>query len=211
MSHPDTNIVVPFSSIWQKMGPLEGDSSLDYLLVRPKEGKNSTQFVAALRRLLRFRHQISEGEPDDFTIWDLQAMMQAAHQSSQIFNQFLLIAASVSLIVGGIGIMNIMLVAMTERRKEIGIKMALGATSHQILIQFLVEAVILCLTGGAVGIILGIGGAYLLGIFTDFDVALSTEPIIWAFGTTVVVGLFFGFYPAYKGSKLNPIDALRSV
>ena len=122
-----------------------------------------------------------------------------------------MIAASVSLIVGGIGIMNIMLVAMTERRKEIGIKMALGATSHQILIQFLVEAVILCLTGGAVGIILGIGGAYLLGIFTDFDVALSTEPIIWAFGTTVVVGLFFGFYPAYKGSKLNPIDALRSV
>lgn len=211
IQNPNVNIVVPFSSVWRKMIPPGENQSVHHIIVRPKEGKNSTQLVSGIRRLLRFRHQISEGEADDFTIWDLKAMMQAAHKSSQIFNQFLLIAASVSLVVGGIGIMNIMLVAMTERRKEIGIKMAIGATSSHILAQFLIESVLLCLTGGIVGVLCGIGGAYLLGIFTEFEWALREKPIILAFATTIAVGLFFGFYPAYKASRLNPVEALHSV
>jgi putative ABC transport system permease protein len=211
IQNPNLNIVVPFSSVWKKIIFPGENNSIHHIIVRPKEGKNSTQLVSSLRRLLRFRHKIMEGESDDFTIWDLQAMMQAAHKSSQIFNHFLLIAASVSLIVGGIGIMNVMLVAMTERRKEIGIKMALGATAGHILSQFLIESVLLCLSGGIVGILIGIGGAYLLGTFTEFEWALRDKPLIIAFITTVIVGLFFGFYPAYKASKLNPIEALQSI
>lgn len=211
LQNPNINVVVPFLSVWKKMIPPGDNQSLNYIIVHPKEGKNSTQLVSSLRKLLRFRHQLSEGDADDFTIWDLQAMMQAAHKASQVFNQFLLIAASVSLVVGGIGIMNIMLVAMTERRREIGIKMALGANPGYILCQFLIEAILLCLTGGLAGIVLGIGGAYLLGSVTEFEWALREQPIIMAFITTVIVGLFFGFYPAYKASKLNPVEALQST
>lgn len=208
IQNPNVNIVVPFSSVWRKM--IHPGENIHRMIVRPKSNANSTQLVSAMRKLLRFRHHIAEGEGDDFTIWDLQAMMQAAHKSSQVFNQFLLIAASVSLIVGGIGIMNMLLVAMTERKREIGIKMALGANSKHILVQFLIESIMLCLIGGMVGVILGIGGAYLLGMLTDFDWALRKEPIAFAFATTISVGLFFGFYPAYKASRLNPIEALRS-
>ncbi|WP_068468243.1 ABC transporter permease [Candidatus Protochlamydia phocaeensis] len=212
IQNPNINAVVPFSSVWRKMiASEEGNHSIQEIIVRPKDGTHSAQLVAGVRRLIRFQHKIPEGEPDDFTIWDLQAMMQAAHKSSQAFNQFLLVAASVSLVVGGIGIMNIMLVAMTERKKEIGIKMAIGATAGHILFQFLIESILLCLSGGVVGILFGIGGASLLGAFTDFDWALRTEPIILAFLTTAAVGLFFGFYPAYKASRLNPIEALQSI
>lgn len=211
IQNPNVNIVVPFSTVWKKMIVPDETDSVHGIIIRPFAHKNSTQLVATIRRFLRFRHQLSDQQPDDFTIWDLQAMMQAAHKSSQVFNQFLLIAASVSLIVGGIGIMNVMLVAMTERRKEIGIKMALGATSGHILSQFLIESVLLCSTGGIVGILCGLGGTYLLGTLTEFDWAIRQTPLIIAFVTTLVVGLFFGFYPAYKASKLHPIEALQSI
>jgi putative ABC transport system permease protein len=211
IQNPNLNIVVPFSTVWKKMISPEKNNSIHRLIIRPIASRNSTQLVASIRRLLRFRHQLYDQQPDDFTIWDLQVMMQAAHKSSQVFNQFLLIAASVSLIVGGIGIMNIMLVAMTERRKEIGIKMALGATSGHILSQFLVESVLLCLTGGVMGILCGLGGTYLVGLLTEFNWAIRGTPLAIAFVTTLIVGLFFGFYPAYKASKLNPIEALQSI
>jgi putative ABC transport system permease protein len=210
IQNPNINIVVPFSTVWKKLIIPDENHLIQRIIIRPKQGKNSTQLVASLRRLLRFRHQLQEQQADDFTIWDLQAMMQAAHKSSQVFNQFLLIAASVSLIVGGIGIMNIMLVAMTERRKEIGIKMALGATSTHILSQFLIEAVLLCLSGGIIGIFFGLGGTYLVGILTEFDWAIRKTPLIIAFLTTLLTGLFFGFYPAYKASRLNPVEALQT-
>lgn len=206
LENPNINIVIPFSSMKNMISSKENE--IHHIIVRPKDGKNSTQLVSGLRKLLRFQHQLADEDPDDFTIWDLQAMMQAAHKASQVFNHFLLIAASVSLIVGGIGIMNIMLVAMTERRKEIGIKMAIGATSGQILKQFLIESILLCLTGGITGILFGIASAYFLGTFTDFEWVLEGKILVIAFTTTVFVGVFFGFYPAYKASKLNPIDAL---
>lgn len=208
IQNPNLNIVVPFSTVWQKMIIPDESQSLHQIIVRPYTKSDSTQLVASIRRLLRFRHRLTEQQADDFTLWDLQAMMEAAHQSSQIFNQFLLIAASVSLVVGGIGIMNVMLVAMTERKKEIGIKMALGATAGQILSQFLMESVILCLTGGVVGVLGGIGVTYLLGAFTDFAWAIRPTPLLIAFTTTLSAGLFFGFYPAYKASQLKPVEAL---
>lgn len=210
VENPNINIVVPFSSL-KKKNYSRIDDSIQHIILRPKDGKNSTQLVSSLRRFLRFQHKIPDDDADDFTIWDLNAMMNAAHNASQIFNYFLLIAASVSLVVGGIGIMNIMLVAMTERRKEIGIKMALGATSTHILAQFLIESILLCLTGGLVGIVLGIGAAYILGFFTEFEWAIRMKPLVIAFSTTVFVGIFFGYYPASKASKLNPIDALQSI
>lgn len=211
MQNPNLNIVVPFSSVWRKVIPPIENGSLHHIIARPKEGKNSAKVVSGLRRLLRFRHHISENHSDDFTIWDMQAVMEAAHRSSQTFNQFLILAASISLLVGGIGIMNIMLVAMTERRREIGIKMAIGASQSSILFQFLIESILLCLTGGVIGVLCGISGAYVLGKLTDFEWLIREKPIFLAFATTVFVGLFFGFYPAYQASKLNPVDALKST
>jgi putative ABC transport system permease protein len=211
MNNPNLNIIIPFSTIWKKMIVPQENNAIHSIIVRPFADKNSTQLVASLRRLLRFRHHLSELQSDDFTIWDLQAMMQVAHRSSQVFNQFLLIAASISLIVGGIGIMNVMLVAMTERRKEIGIKLAIGATPGHILLQFLVESILLCLAGGIMGISCGLIGTYIASSFTEFDWAIRETPLIIAFVTTIFVGLFFGFYPAYKASKLNPVEALQSI
>ncbi len=209
--NPNLDIIVPFNSVWQKLIEPNSNNSLHKILVLPKEGHNFTKLVSGIRRLLRFNHQLAEGDSDDFTIWDLQAIMDAIQKSSQLFNQFLLIAASVSLIVGGVGIMNIMLVAMTERKKEIGIKMAIGATSFQILIQFLIESVLLCLVGGFVGIISGVAGSYLLSSFTEFQGIINEKPIILALMTTLSVGLFFGFYPAFKASKVQPVEALQTI
>ena len=210
LHNPNLNVVIPFSTAWNKIIPEDDSHSIHRIIIRPKSDLLASQLVAGLRRLLRFRHQIEGDMPDDFTVWDLKGLMVAANKSTQLFNQFLLIAASISLVVGGIGIMNIMLVAMTERRKEIGIKMALGATSNQILAQFLFESVLLCLTGGAAGIICGIGAAFIAGLFTDYNWVIRLTPLLIALTTTVFVGLFFGFYPAYKASKLNPVEALQS-
>ena len=199
-----------FSSAWKKVIPEEEDHAIHRIILRPKADQNTTQLVDRHGSLLRFRHELTQDDPDDFTIWDLQAIMEAANKSSQLFHQFLLIAASVSLVVGGIGIMNIMLVAMTERKREIGIKMAIGARPNQILAQFLFESVLLCLAGGVIGIGCGIAIAVIAGSLTDFDWVIRTTPLVIALTTTVGVGLFFGFYPAYKASQLHPVVALQS-
>ncbi len=208
MQNPNLDVIVPFSTLWKKIVPVE-QNAVERIIIHPHSGENSTQLVSSVRRLLRFRHQIEEQKPDDFTIWDLQAMMQAAYKSSQVFNQFLLVAASISLVVGGIGVMNIMLVAMTERRREIGIKMALGATPQSILFQFVVEAILLCSAGGLVGILSGLIATCIVGYVTTFDWAIRLPPLMIAFATTFVIGVFFGFYPAYKASKLHPVEALH--
>lgn len=210
LHNPNINVVVPFSSVWKKLIEVDESDSVHHITLRPKEGKNPAQIVAGMRRLLRFQHHLEGDDLDDFTIWDMQTLMQAAQKSSHLFNQFLLISAAVSLLVGGIGVMNVMLVAMAERKKEIGIKMAIGATSTQILYQFLIESVLLCLTGGIMGIIFGIIGAAVLGSLTDFDWALRFKPVAFALFMTIGVGVFFGFYPAYKASKLEPVAALQS-
>lgn len=201
----DLDIFVPFSTLRQEQ------ENLDAILLIAKDGKDAEKLLSSIRRLLRFRHQIIESQPDDFTIWDQKAFINAASKSSKTLNYFLLAAAALSLVVGGIGVMNIMLVAMTERKKEIGLRMAIGAKSFQILIQFLFESILLCLLGGLLGVGIGIAAAFLVGYFTQFPWLITPTPIVVSLCTTCFVGVFFGFYPAYKASKLHPIEALHSV
>ena len=161
--------------------------------------------------LLRQRHNITGKKSDDFMVRNLTQMMESAMEMSQTLSLLLAAIASISLLVGGIGIMNIMLVSVTERTREIGIRMAIGAKSWDIRLQFLIEALVLSLSGGILGIILGIGAALIIkNFFPDtLPIAITFTPMLLAFGFSGLVGIFFGFYPAYKASMLNPIDALR--
>jgi putative ABC transport system permease protein len=162
-----------------------------------------------IRSLLRQRHRLQPGQDDDFTLRNLSEALQAQEQSSRIMTMLLAAIASVSLLVGGIGIMNIMLVSVTERTREIGLRMAVGARGRDILTQFLVEAVTLALIGGALGILIGVGGSYAVGHFAEWRTELNAQAIVLAAGFAAAVGVFFGFYPARKASRLLPIEALR--
>jgi putative ABC transport system permease protein len=162
-----------------------------------------------IRDLLRQRHKLQGYQEDDFWIRNLSEMLQAEEESSRILTILLGAIASVSLLVGGIGIMNIMLVSVTERTREIGLRMAVGARSRDILTQFLVEAVTLSLIGGAIGIGLGLGGSYAIAYLAEWRTLISAQAIVLAFGFAAAVGIFFGFYPASKAAGLNPIEALR--
>jgi len=159
--------------------------------------------------LLRDRHRIRAGQDDDFMVRNLADMADLADQAGSIMTMLLASIASVSLIVGGIGIMNIMLVSVTERTREIGIRMAIGATERNVQSQFLTEAVVLSLIGGAIGIVLGMGASYLITKTLGWVVLISPIAIITAVVFSMAVGIFFGFYPARKAARLNPIEALR--
>lgn len=159
--------------------------------------------------ILRERHRIRQGEPDDFTIRDMTEMASALSSTSSLMTKLLLGVACISLIVGGVGIMNIMLVSVTERTREIGLRMAVGAREKDILQQFLVEAVVLCLAGGIAGIVLGRTLSSLITLLLKWPTETSLPAIITAFMVSVSVGLVFGYYPAAKASKLDPIEALR--
>jgi putative ABC transport system permease protein len=158
-----------------------------------------------VRGLLRQRHHLQASQDDDFWIRNLTEALQSQEVSSRVLTWLLAAIASVSLLVGGIGIMNIMLVSVTERTREIGLRMAVGARGRDILVQFLVEAVTLSLIGGVIG--LGLGGSY--AIFAQWRTLVSPEAVGVAFAFSAAVGVFFGFYPARQASRLNPIDALR--
>ena len=164
------------------------------------------QDVAAL---LRRRHRIQPGQTDDFYLRNLSELTQTREASSRVLTLLLAAVASVSLVVGGIGIMNIMLVSVTERTREIGLRMALGATGRAIRTQFLVEAVCLSMLGGLLGILLGIGGAVAIAEMAGWPVLLQLQTILLAFGFAGAIGVFFGYYPARKAALLNPIEALR--
>jgi putative ABC transport system permease protein len=158
---------------------------------------------------LRQRHRIGPNQESDFTVRNLTQMMQVAEQSTRVMALLLGAIASVSLLVGGIGIMNIMLVSVTERTREIGIRMAVGAKTWDIRLQFIIEAVTLSLIGGVAGIIIGVTGSKILSAVAGWATVVSLPSVFLAFGFSGIVGIFFGFYPAYKASLLNPIDALR--
>ncbi len=158
---------------------------------------------------LRQSHRISYGKEDDFTVKNLAQILDIAESSTKIFSLLLGSIASISLLVGGIGIMNIMLVSVTERTKEIGIRLAIGAKPRDIRLQFLVEALILSLMGGFIGITIGVTLSCLIAHFIKFPIIISLPSILLAFVVSGMTGIFFGFYPAFKASKLNPIDALR--
>ena len=161
-----------------------------------------------IKRILRFRHHVDPEEEDDFTIFDQESITEAAERASAVIKLFGLIAASISLLVGGIGIMNIMLVSVQERTKEIGIRLAIGATQGIIQLQFLLESMILSGFGGIIGILLGLIGQFLISYTTNLPHIIELEPLILSFFCTLLVGIFFGYYPARKASLLNPIDAL---
>jgi ABC-type antimicrobial peptide transport system permease subunit len=165
--------------------------------------------IRQISSLLRDRHHIMPGAPDDFRIRDLAEVSQALASASKVMTNLLLIVATISLIVGGIGIMNIMLVSVTERTREIGLRMAVGAQERDIRRQFLVEAIVLCVAGGMVGILVGRVASWTITKFLNWPTSTSVSAIVVAVAVSTAVGIIFGFYPARKASRLDPIEALR--
>ena len=163
----------------------------------------------AMIALLRQRHRLREGQDNDFYLRNLTAVADSAAATTRVMSLLLGAIASVSLLVGGIGIMNIMLVSVTERTREIGIRMAIGARQRDILSQFLLEAIILSIAGCIIGLLVGIGGAVLANSLTGTAVVISGSEALAAFGVAAAIGIFFGYYPAHKAAKLDPIEALR--
>jgi putative ABC transport system permease protein len=159
--------------------------------------------------ILRQRHRIQPGQDADFQMRSQEEIAAASAQQMNTLKMLLLIVAAVSLLVGGIGIMNIMLVSVTERTREIGIRMAIGAKGRHVLIQFLFEAITISVVGGLIGVLIGVGCSKLVAIKAGWPIVVSPESIALAFGVAGFVGIFFGFYPARKASRLDPIDALR--
>jgi macrolide transport system ATP-binding/permease protein len=183
--------------------------NVDEILTAARSTKDIPVAVKQITALLRERHRIRPGTPDDFNIRDITEMMSALSSTTTVMTRLLLAVALISLVVGGVGIMNIMLVSVTERTREIGLRMAVGAWTRDILQQFLAESVILCFCGGAVGILAGRGISYLVRVVLHWPTELSLDAIIAAFAVSVTVGIVFGFYPAWKAAHLDPIIALR--
>jgi putative ABC transport system permease protein len=179
------------------------------IMVKMEEGEDMAAAQKQIAALLRQRHRIQPGQDDDFWILNLSDVVRAQQMSARALTILLAAIASVSLVVGGIGIMNIMLVSVTERTREIGLRMAVGARSRDILSQFLVEATTLSLVGGAVGIVVGAIASAVIGGWAGWQTELRSEAILLAVGFSAAVGIFFGFYPARKAAMLQPIEALR--
>jgi len=205
----DDIIYIPVTTAQKKIFGTTFPGMVRNIMVKVRNAEDLNAVETELNNLLRQRHRIGPREDNDFQVRNLADMMQMAEQSARVMTLLLGAIASVSLLVGGIGIMNIMLVSVTERTREIGIRMAVGAKTWDIRLQFIIEALTLSLMGGVIGIVLGIGGATILSVLAGWTTVVSTLSILLAFGFSALVGIFFGFYPAYKASLLNPIDALR--
>jgi putative ABC transport system permease protein len=205
----DDIIYVPVSTAQRNLFGRWFPGTVRSIMVKAGSTEELDRAETQIRELLRQRHRIGPDQEDDFTVRNLTQMLQMAEQASNVMALLLAAIASVSLLVGGIGIMNIMLVSVTERTREIGIRMAVGAKSWDIRLQFIIEAVILSLIGGLIGVLLGILAAEFLSFFAGWTILISTYSVVLSFGFSGLVGIFFGFYPAYKASLMNPIDALR--
>lgn len=184
-------------------------TNVDQIMAAAQTSDEIPLAIRQITQLLRERHRIQPNQPDDFSIRDMTEMTTALSSTSALMTNLLLSVALISLVVGGVGIMNIMLVSVTERTREIGLRMAVGARGRDILRQFLVEAVTLCLVGGAIGILVGTGGSYLITIFLHWPTQTSVPAILASVIVSASVGIIFGFYPAWRASRLDPIEALR--
>jgi putative ABC transport system permease protein len=202
----DDNLLMPYTTVMKKV---KGQLWLDDIMCSATSAKVLDQAEQDIAAVLRERHHIRPGTDDDFNLRHPTEIAEAVKRSTQTMEALLAAVASVSLIVGGIGIMNIMLVSVTERTREIGLRQAVGARARDVLRQFLVEAVILSLIGGAVGVAVGAVGARTMADMFQWPTRVSTNAVLVAFGCSAAIGVFFGYYPARKAARLDPIEALR--
>src|SRR3990170_2154984 len=202
----DDTVMIPYTTMQKRLMRITWVQSIVVSAVSAERVQEAQEQISLL---LRQRHRIGPDREDDFTIRNLSDIAEAASASARVMAVLLGSVASISLLVGGIGIMNIMLVSVTERTHEIGIRMAVGARSRDIMLQFLVEAVVMAATGGGIGILLGIGTSEVLKLWANWPTLVSPSIVAVAFLFSGAVGVFFGFYPAKKASTLDPIDALR--
>ncbi len=207
----DDVVLLPLSTAKKKILGASRSSprAVDAIALKIRAGEDMDEAETQIRTLLRQRHRLKPDQEDDFWLRNLADVLQTQEESSRVMTYLLAAIASVSLMVGGIGIMNIMLVSVTERTREIGLRMAVGAKGSDILTQFLVEAVTLSLIGGLIGVGLGIAGSHAISYFAEWRTLISPDAIALAFGFAGAVGVFFGFYPARKAASLDPIEALR--
>lgn len=205
----DDMVYIPLSTAQKKVTGIAFPDMVKMIMLQAVDAESTYSSEPEIRTLLRQRHNLGRYKEDDFVIRNLTQTMEIRQQSTKVMTILLGSIASISLLVGGIGIMNIMLVSVTERTREIGIRMAIGAKSWDIRLQFLTEALVLSLIGGLIGVIFGLIGTGLVSAFSSFNALVSPLYILLPFSFAGLVGLFFGFYPAYKASLLNPINALR--
>jgi len=205
-SDQDDVILVPYTTAQTR---LAGRSFIGQILAGTASAADIAGAQQEIRAIMRESHRLGDGENDDFTVRNQDELADAASGTTQVMSMLLAAIASISLVVGGIGIMNIMLVSVTERTREIGIRMAIGARGSDVLTQFLVESVVMSVLGGVTGLAAGFGGAALLGSLTGWSTAVPPEAVLVAVGFSAAVGVFFGYYPARKAAALNPIQALR--
>ncbi|MBS7014009.1 MAG: ABC transporter permease [Veillonella sp.] len=202
----DDMVIIPYTTAMERV---EGIDYLRMIYVVGKDENGIDRLQSDIENLLRVRHGIKDTNLDDFNIQNMNSIMETMEETTGTLTLFLGAVAAISLVVGGIGIMNIMLVSVTERTREIGVRKALGATYSVIVTQFLIEAVVISLMGGIIGIILGIGSSKLIGMASGMSTVISIPTIVMSFAFSMAIGLIFGIYPARKAAKLNPIDALH--
>ena len=202
----DDVILSPYTTVKNR---LSGRNFIGQILASTSTPSDIPEAQDEIRAIMRESHNLSEWEEEDFTVRNQNDLADAAQGTTEVMTLLLAAIASISLLVGGIGIMNIMLVSVTERTREIGIRMAIGARGSDVLTQFLVESIVMSVLGGLIGVGIGFGGAWILGQFTGWHTVVSPETVMVALIFSAGVGIFFGFYPARKAAALNPIDALR--
>lgn len=205
----DDLVVLPFTTAERKVLGTKFLGTVGIIMVATQHRYSIPSAVEEIKELLRARHRIHPAEENDFTIRTMEDVAKTVAGASRTMMVMLLSIASISLLVGGIGIMNILLVSVTERTREIGIRMAVGAKRSHILLQFLVEAIILTAIGGVVGVLLGVAGARVLTRVVGWPTIISSQAVAVAFLFSLAVGIFFGLYPANKASRMNPIEALH--
>jgi putative ABC transport system permease protein len=206
----DDIVLMPFSTAERRVLGTQILGTVDMIFVATSNSADLPRAEEQIRALLHERHHVQPGQDEDFTVRDLNEIAEASRSASQVMTNLLLSVASISLLVGGIGIMNIMLVSVTERTREIGIRMAVGAKTRHILLQFLVEAVVVSMFGGALGVLIGILSTGLIARLAEWPTMLSAPAIAMAFLFSATVGVVFGFYPARRAARLDPIVALRT-